>query len=778
MAVKSMVREISRVVRSGDIFKENSQAQTALGYALNFLLGLLLSMARVFGSCGPFGIAFVARSGAGLGGVFSVLGAAVGYLLIGGLDWGIRYVAAAVLVFAAAFVFQGTRSGQKSWFMPLIATLVMLVTGFLNSFEIDSSLYAIIRLIVEVTLTAGATYFFSSALNETPRLTETEELRHGVSLLVLFACVLMALAPLEFLDVLSVGRIVAVLFVMTASYRGGMLSGCAAGTGLGLAMDIAYGGAPFFTMAYAFSGLISGVFSKHGRVIFVLTYIMANAVSIIWTYDSGIRIEPLYEAFAASVIFLVLPTSLLNRVGALLQPAAVGHGELALRSYQSRRVSKIGEAFLDLYETVEKNLDRECNDNDIAKVFDRAADSICVSCKRKNECWNANYVDTVSIMNDATKAMLKRGKLKREDLPERFTEGCEQLSKYVSAVNLELRRMMYRRQFRSRMSENKIAACGQYADIAEILDSVSEEMGYANGNDPLAERRLLRYLQSLDIDCDVSVFRDKNGRLRAVIDSGWLAPLLRDPKYLDKLSAVLGTRLCRPIAETDISEGRITLLEAEPLSVSVGIAAMKKKGEPVSGDKGTYFKTDQGVLCVLLSDGMGSGDEAAKESEAATRILEKFLRSGVEPSTAMKILNSVMLLKNGENWGYATVDLMCIDLFTGDTSFYKYGAAPSYVRSGKVIRRVRCATMAAGMTVGEGSKPDVMRMKLRPGSLAVIASDGVMMDDDDLWLRTMLEAYQGSDTKALAKDALQMAVKQYGCEDDMTVLAVYVDERG
>ena len=122
----------------------------------------------------------------------------------------------------------------------------------------------------------------------------------------------------------------------------------------------------------------------------------------------------------------------------------------------------------------------------------------------------------------------------------------------------------------------------------------------------------------------------------------------------------------------------MTLLEAEPLAVSVGIAAMKKKGENVSGDRGTYFKTDAGVLCVILSDGMGSGEDAAVESREAVEILERFLRSGVDPATAMKILNSVMLLRHGDEWGYATVDLMCVDLFTGGTCFYKYGAAPSY----------------------------------------------------------------------------------------------------
>ena len=41
---------------------------------------------------------------------------------------------------------------------------------------------------------------------------------------------------------------------------------------------------------------------------------------------------------------------------------------------------------------------------------------------------------------------------------------------------------------------------------------------------------------------------------------------------------------------------------------------MKKEGESVSGDRGTYFKTDAGALCVILSDGMGTGEDAAGES--------------------------------------------------------------------------------------------------------------------------------------------------------------------
>ena len=57
-----------------------------------------------------------------------------------------------------------------------------------------------------------------------------------------------------------------------------------------------------------------------------------------------------------------------------------------------------------------------------------------------------------------------------------------------------------------------------------------------NGADPLAERRLTRYLRSLDIEADAAVFRDSSGRLRAVIESGAIGALTRDPAWLDRLS--------------------------------------------------------------------------------------------------------------------------------------------------------------------------------------------------------------------------------------------------
>ena len=741
-----------------------------------FLLGLVMSCARVLENGAPFGMAMVACSGPGVYGVFALTGAALGYLISGGVEWGIRYIAAAVLVYTIAFIFQELKIYKREFFMPCAAGLVMAVTGFLGSFSVTpGSVPLVAELFLETCLAFGGSYFFREALSGGLRATESAELKHSVSVMIMAACILMAFSRIEILSVVSIGRFMALILVMTSAMKGGMLTGAAIGTVLGLAMDVTSTGAPFYTMAYSFSGLLSGVFGKHGRLFFVLSFILSGAVSVVCAWNQEVYISSLFETFSASVIFMLLPASFLNHVGVILQSMERGSGESGLRRFAALKVKNLSEAYGELYETVKKSLEEPGNDENIAKVFDRAADQVCVKCKYKNRCWNAEYVDTLSAMNDATQAMREHGSLSVEDIPGFFREKCTGLPAFVTAVNGELRAMAYRRQLRARLSENRSVAWGQYNDMALMLSRVANELGSINGADPLAERRLIRYLRSLDIDAETAVFRDGSGRLRVIIESGRLTPLTRDENYLEKLSSVVGVRLCQP---KELCEGcsKLTLLEAEPLAVSVGIAALKKRGEKVSGDKGTYFKTDAGVLCVILSDGMGCGDDAARDSSQVVAILEKFLRSGADPAVAMKVLNSVMLLRGGDNWGFATVDLMCVDLFTGETCFYKYGAAPSYVKSGKSIRRIKGETLAAGLSSGEGIAPDLVRMRLRPGSTAIIASDGVIVDDEDDWLKNLL--MRGTDEmKALARGTLKEAEKVYGANDDRTVVAVRVEER-
>ena len=481
----------------------------------------------------------------------------------------------------------------------------------------------------------------------------------------------------------------------------------------------------------------------------------------------------LYEVFIAAVLFMLLPHSFLAKIGALLPADSSGYGALKAREYTKERIDQASVAFRELYETVKTASGADRNDNDIATVFDKAAEVTCRTCPLSARCWNREYENTLTMLNDIAPKMLERGKLLKADFPGHFTETCLNLTGLIDATNEEVRGLLSRRQYRNRLRENQTAAFNQYADIASILKGLANELGSDISLEPLLERRLQKYLRSQSVDAGTAVFRGRGGRLQAEI-TGDLGPLKKESAYLDKLSAVLGVRLC---CAEDKEPDRLTLFEAEPLAASVGVAAQSKQNRRNSGDRVTYFKTDDGILHVLLSDGMGTGDDAARYSGDAVRILERFLRAGVAAKTALRILNDLMLLKNENDTGCATVDLFSINLFSGDTKLYKYGAAPSYVRQGKTVHRISGKSFAAGLGAPPLNAPDYLKIKMNPGFTAVILSDGVTGGRDDGWLREMIASFEGTSPGELARAILKASSEKNGQEDDMTVLAVTVSER-
>lgn len=75
----------------------------------------------------------------------------------------------------------------------------------------------------------------------------------------------------------------------------------------------------------------------------------------------------------------------------------------------------------------------------------------------------------------------------------------------------------------------------------------------------------------------------------------------------------------------------------------IGAALRPKEGEMVCGDTMEAFRTDSGLWCLLLADGMGSGDAARRESSLTCRLLRQFLEADIQPEAALTTLNSACL---------------------------------------------------------------------------------------------------------------------------------------
>ena len=775
MDVKSVVERSEPLRSLSQQWAQVLHASKWTELAACFSLGLVLAAAKVSNGCAPFAAAMLATLGYGSGGLVCFLGSAIGYYAAFGFTVGTQMAAGCSLIFAACYFLRKRAWLYTGWAPVLISTVTFGLTRVaIAATSGGLTVLIALRVMFQLMLCAASAFAFQDAMDLREVRTANGAMCRSVSTVYLLSCLMMGISGFVIFGEFSLGRIAAVLVLLVICMGGGPLTGATSGVVLGLAMDITLGGI-YFSVVYPLTGLAAGLFSKNRKPLFTGVALLAYALGVLVLHRAALSSYVLIEGACACIVFLLLPRSLIVAVGAFVQPMQAGRGESGLRHLVAGRLGGMSRAYRALYDVAQEAAVSAENDNDIAKVFDRTSDRVCVHCPLREACWIADSGETLNTMNDASVKMQQRGRLETGDFPKYFREKCVSIHEFTEVVNGELRLRAYRRRMKEMMQEERSLLLEQYRDFSDVLADSARALDSVYGADPLSERRLIRYLRTFGIEADAAVFRDDRGRLHVAIESKALGSVVDLPEFLDGVSAVLGVRLCIP--ERQVKENSLILLEAEPLCASVGIAAVRKHGESVSGDRGTYFKTDSGQLCVILSDGMGTGAAAADGSISAIRILERFLRAGVSPSAAMKLLNSTALARDEENWGYATVDLMCIDLFTGDACFYKYGAAPSYVKTGNIIRKIKCRSFAAGLKYEAGKTPDVMHMHLKPGSIAVIASDGVVSDGKDVWLRKLLEKTTAEDMKTLAGGVIRSAVREYGRNDDMTALAVKVEVR-
>lgn len=201
------------------------------------------------------------------------------------------------------------------------------------------------------------------------------------------------------------------------------------------------------------------------------------------------------------------------------------------------------------------------------------------------------------------------------------------------------------------------------------------------------------------------------------------------------------------------------------------IALRPKEGETLCGDQAASFEAG-GAACLLLSDGMGSGEAAHREAAMTVRLLKQFLQAGVEPLPALKTLNTAMLLRCREGAGFTTIDLLRLDRSTGEAALYKYGAAPSYLKKLGRVTRYGGAALPAGLE-GADRQPDVIRFVLPPDGWVVMVSDGVVGGDGDEWLQDLLAGWGGGTPDALARRILTVSADHGGRSDDCAVLVLH-----
>lgn len=663
--------------------KEKERAGKAVDCALRFALAAVLSGAQVFGGYAPLALGMVGAAGAGIYGLSAMLGAAGGALIFLSFSHALRTFAAAVLIFTANNAFFDLKIYQKRAFLPLMTAGMMFSVEFV--YVLRDGLGEAANCLIVLLLSA------LGAMSARALLAGEKEDEHPLASLFVLLGVLMAFASYETANGFAPGRIAAMLVVLLAAFERSGVSAVPAALAIGLAMDLTAGSGSFSHAAsYAFAATVVNLTRRGNRVLSALWFVFC-VLCFALPMDAAVGLVLLYEGLSATLLFLLIPSRHFR--GKRLTTEA--EEDAAAASALRKTVSDSALALRELYDSVARAPKR--TEENPAAIFDRAAERACRGCSLCDFCWEKEYNRTYTALNDATAALLQRGKGRGEDFPSYFVDRCIRFPSFLAAVNEELHAYLLRRQYRARIADDRERAASQYAQLSELLQSAADGA------------------------------------------------------------------LVRPAA-------------ALPLHpYQLGVSMRPKRGERVSGDSASHFETERGELCLLLSDGMGCGEGAQRESAMAVRLLERFLRAGIDAPPALKTLNSALALRAESTDSFTTVDLLLFSLQTLEGELYKYGAAPSYIKRGGSVRRVTCSCLPAGLQEGS-PPPEATHIRLLPGSFLVMLSDGVADALDDEWLQNLLAGWEGENPQMLVSAILAESAERRGETDDALCMALYLPE--
>lgn len=336
----------------------------------------------------------------------------------------------------------------------------------------------------------------------------------------------------------------------------------------------------------------------------------------------------------------------------------------------------------------------------------------------------------------------------------------------------------------ARMDEQRVAVATQLTEISGIMEGAIRR-AYDTKEDTSLERQLKKILYKKGILLKKVYVYDNADKRKEV----YLTIRTRKKRCIpnkdvaEYVSEVIGTAMMPSHEARAFVRNEYTntcFVERTNFEVVYGMERCVGDYQQISGDSFSFLHKEEGQFLASLSDGMGTGLNAYQESEKVVDLLEQFLEAGFSKETAVKMINSALVLRS-DGKTFSTIDISSIDLYSGVCEFLKIGAATSFIRRGNWVETITSTSLPAG--IFQQTDLEKSCRKLYDGDMVVMVTDGVLdvlpLEHQEKLMKDIILEHQTNNPKELA-DYILSRVRQYKngrfC-DDMTVLVLGIWKR-
>ena len=602
----------------------------------------------------------------------------------------------------------------------------------------------------------------------------------------------------------GIRNIFCIFMVLYLGYRNGMLVGATAGITIGVVISILGGEEQILIAAYAISGLIAGLLNKFGKIGVIIGFIIGN-IAVAYAANGGVHnIIMFQEILIAAVGLLFVPKATKINIEDVIPNTKLlpeAGGSLEESSVTLDKLNSISKTISDMASNYE---DSDIYDRNLEMFEDELLNNL--DGLEGNNLYDDIYNNEDNIIEDIFEFLQENGVMTDNGFISIFAkhniylvnsendyikaEELDEMREIIKAINTAYRISKNNFIWQKKLDDNNKNLSNQLKNVSRAINNIATGIK-ENSDEYESEKKEVEDLlkeKSINVK-EISIKKENTGK--TIINAytnicddaeGKNCPIKPIEKVLNKVfdeKFVLQEQKCGIRLNKNICS--YTFTSEDKFIIQTGIAKSKKHDSIVSGDNISQIRLGDGKYMLAISDGMGSGAEARRNSKIAISMLERLFSTGFDKETSINLINSAIMNANKEDM-YATLDIEILDLYAGKLEILKNGACPTYIKKNRSVNIIKSTSLPAGIV--NDISVDTYDTDLNDGDIVVICSDGIIESNNEyankeLWIKYLLEEIQTDSPERIADIILHEAIdNNFGkAKDDMTVITFRVNKK-
>ena len=683
-------------------------------------------------------------------------GSLMRYIITGTAAANAVHFAAMIICLIVKLAFDSSLTPRKCGIVTAVSIILSggAVTAIIGESPMKLLFYAVYGALAGFTAYCGATIADGVGRRAVIDLSSTMSCAYAVVYTMISAS--LCSVNFELLNLgAAVGAAVTLLAAYNYGYTGGILCGALTACGAFLCSPSAGAHTVFLPAAGFLTGYLSRRKSGAAAFFFGASGFFFMAVSGI---NSG-SLPYIVGMFAGIAAFMAVSPYYSDRwviTGA--ENAALHEISGSRMNFLAGSIGNLRTESGKIFEALEKNVPE-------TDIIGKVSGRVCKNCHRRAACWNGSRDATI---RGFYRMMNQVGDDKAE-FPYELEECLrrDELKKYFGQAANE---RTAERLIRMKLTEGQKLLSEQIRITEEIIRSASETDDVRHSE--TVSRTIQLKLRKFGFTAKrIIAYYNYHGRLNAELyfDSEdapesflRICDLIADELHLDM-------EYSEPVSTA--SEIRVRVYERPKYSLEAYGASVCAENSRETGDTTAVFSDGTGCSYVVLSDGMGTGRQAALESKMVVSMFRRLIGSGIGCESAIRLINSIMLAKSSEE-GFATLDAVKIDLDTCGLTVIKSGASATLIRHRGQVMKIASPTFPIGIV--QPADAFSSSYEFDEGDLIIMFSDGVS-EGEYRFIKELL--MQSSDVKMIVDEICAKAelFNKNIHSDDVTVIGIKVE---